>query len=211
MKILSITISIIVTLLSIGNSIPAQETTNDELRANFEKLETAIQIVLRYDPAEEIGIIDLIEGQKEQLLLLDEEYQQMIDDVQNLGNGQDQQKAKLAVFAANMTSLTSTLHDKILLPHQSELVETLVFSKFLKHRGGNLLEAIETYYRKQFGLSVKQKEELNAIQQEAAKKVAEAKERFKKELEEINKEARSEVKEVLNPRQNELLDKLEDR
>ena len=54
-------------------------------------------------------------------------------------------------------------------------------------------------------------EELKAIQKEAAKKAAKAKERFKKELEKINKETRNEVKTVLTPKQKALLDKLDDR
>lgn len=192
-----------------GRTAEGQDNSTDEMRANFEKLESGIQIVLKYSPQDEDQAIVLADQQKKQLAELDEEYQRMIDQIQSLGNSPDQREAKMALFTSKMMSLNKALHEDVLLPHQSAVVESLVFSKILQHHGGSLLKAIETYYRKQFGLTSRQKDDLKDIEENVAEKVAEAKKRYEKELEKIKQEARTEVNKVLTPKQRELLEKLD--
>lgn len=191
--------------------LAGQEEAYDEVRAKFEKFESSIQIVLKYDPVDDIGKLELVEDQQKQLKALNEEYQSLIDQIKSLGDSPMESNAKMALFVQKMDSLTKTLNKEILLPHQSVLVESLVFSKILKHRGGSWLAAIQTYYRDQFNLSDKQKEEFKTIEKKVGEEIAEAKEKFLKEVEQIKLDAKKDINAVLEPEQKQLLERLEDK
>lgn len=206
-------IRIIIYLISaffISNVLHAQDGVSEE-RAMMERLESSIQVMLSYDPAVSTADLELVDDQKERLAKLNDEYQGMIEEIQRLQGVEGSIDATKLLFLKKMVAFQETLHSDILLPHQSDVLNSLVFSQFVNRRGGSMLRAIETYYTHEFGLTNEQKKEMEQIEKQAAEKVAAAKERFKKELEKIANETNNDVRQLLSPEQAKILDKFQDR
>ncbi|MDA7910415.1 hypothetical protein N9Z53_02005 [Mariniblastus sp.] len=203
-------IPIFICAFFISNVLHGQDGVSKE-RAMMERLESSIQIILSYDPAISNANLELVDDQKEKLAKLNDEYQKMIEEIVELQarGDEDSINASKRQFLKKMTTFQNTLHADILLPHQSDLLHSLVFAQFVKHRGGSILRAIETYYTREFGLTSEQKREMAQIDKQAAKKVAAAKERFRKELEKIANETNEDVRKVLSPEQAKTLDKFQ--
>lgn len=186
----------------------AQEPQLSEARVKLEKFEASIITVIEHienknDP------FQLVEEQRVQLLRLHEAREQMIDQIQSLGNGTGELEAKMALFATKVSLLNDTLHEKILIPSQSEKVTSLVFKKIVENFDGNLIRALTTYYSQEFRLSEQQKEKLTEIQKQTAEKIRIAKKKFEKELREIESNCLAQTNKVLSKEQENLLKKMQ--
>ena len=193
-----------------SNVLQAQETVSKE-RAMMERLESSIQIVLNMDPAITTGQLELVHDQNENLAKLNDEYQRLIDEIQSLQGDEHASEAKKILFLDRMSTFHETLHTDILLPHQSNVLNSLVFAQFVKHHGGNTLRAINTYYTREFSLTDDQKRDLAKVEKQAAEKVAAAQEEFRKKLEEIANQTNADVRKLLSPKQVRTLDGLQNR
>ncbi len=193
----------------ISDVLHAQDAVSEE-RAMMERLESSIQIVLKMDPAIKTGQLELVDDQNERLARLNDEYQKMIDEIQSLQGDENAIKARKLVFLKRMSTFQETLHNDILLPHQSTVLDSLVFAQFVKHHGGSILRAIKTYYTREFSLTDDQKRDLAKIEKQVAAKVAAAQEEFKKKLEQIANETNVDVRKLLSPEQVRTLDGLHD-
>lgn len=194
----------------ISDVLYAQDTVSEE-RAMMERLESSIQIVLKMYPATKTGQLELVDDQNEKLAKLDDEYQRMIDEIQSLQGDEHATEARKLLFLKRMSTFQETLHTDILLPHQSAVLDSLVFAQFVKHHGGSILRAIKTYYTREFSLTDDQKKDLAKVEKQAAAKVAAAKEEFRKKLEKIANETNVDVRKLLSPEQVRTLDGLQDR
>ncbi|MAJ46217.1 MAG: hypothetical protein CMJ57_02685 [Planctomycetaceae bacterium] len=194
----------------ISDVLHAQDAVRGE-RAMMERLESSIQIILKMDPAVKTGPMELVDDQHEMLAKLDGEYQTMIEELQSLPSDKKANEARKLLFLKRMSTLQEALHTDILLPHQSAVLESLVFAQFVQRHGGSILRAIKTYYTREFSLTHDQKKDLAKIEKQAAAKVLAAQEEFKKKLEEIANETNADVRKLLSPEQVRTLDKLQDR
>jgi hypothetical protein len=170
------------------------------LGASINRVLETIQIVLN-EGEQPDSELELVDTQKEQLVALREDYKNMIREVQRLDNEENNTEAATAIVLAKTSSFEKTLFDEILLPHQSRVLKSMVFAKFVKDSGGNMLDAIAKFYPNEFKLDKQQKKRMQAIEDDVAKKVAKAKEKFKLELEKIAKEAQDEARSVLTVEQ----------
>ncbi|MDA7859044.1 hypothetical protein N9007_00475 [bacterium] len=194
----------------ISDILHAQDAVSEE-RAMMERLESSIQIVLKMDPATKTGQLELVDNQNESLAKLNDEYQKMIDEIQSLQGDEHAAEVSKLLFLKRMSTFQETLHTDILLPHQSDVLNSLVFSQFVKHHGGSILRAIKTYYTREFNLTDKQKRNLAKVEKQAEAKIAAAQEEFRKKLEEIANETNADVRKLLSPEQAKTLDGLQDR
>jgi|GEM_PF-5757329 len=202
--------SMFIWLLCLSNLLVAQESISDE-RAATARLESSIQIALGMDTDISISQLELIDEQKTMLEKLHEDYQNVVEDLIGAGDDNSTIEARRAIYRQQLARLQNTLDSKILLPHQSVVLQSKVFGRFLKHAGGSILKALESYYREEFALSDEQKKGMKEVEKVAGEKVSAAKERFKKELEQIAEEMRQDVRKVLTPDQAGKLDKFHDR
>jgi len=174
-------VPVVVCALLFSNFLYAQDDVSKE-RAIMERLESSIQVILNYDPVETTARLELVGEQNKKLAKLNEEYQKMIEEIvalQARGDSQSIKASKLR-FLSRMTAFEQTLHSEILLPHQSDVLHSVVFANFVKNRGGSFLRTIEKYYADEFGLSSEQKKEMADIEKQATDKVAAAKQSSKK-------------------------------
>lgn len=190
-------------------SLLAQFEVDDELAGSINRMGSTMQLVL--DESERPNSkLELVGEQKAQLAELAKNFKQMILELNELDGDKDGIESSVALFFKKMDQFESTLHKDILLPHQSQALKAMVFAEFVRGNGGSMLRAISKYYSREFDLKDAQKKKLIVIEKRAANQVAEAKKRFKKELEKIAKKTNEDVRSVLTSKQEKALEELRD-
>lgn len=97
-----------------------------------------------------------------------------------------------------MTKLENKLYDEILLPHQVDALRGQVFLSSVAEYEGNIVEVITSTYADEFGLDNDQVKRLWELKDDVNKRVAEAKAKFKKEMEDIGKSADKDMRAVFS-------------
>jgi hypothetical protein len=121
---------------------------------------------------------------------------------------QKERIAKLRSVLDEMQSLESSLKEKILLPHQKEMLKQTEFSLLLSRLNGDIAKVIDMYYEEQFELTKKQEEQLADLRAENdAKKRALGRE-YQKKLQELDVENSKKLTSIFSPRQREIIERL---
>jgi len=150
------------------------------------------------------SVLELVPEQREKLQRLRTEYDAFLDEVhplikKSMSAGSTAENLKVHDFMEErMTKLENKLYDEILLPHQVDALRGQVFLSSVAEYEGNIVEVITSTYADEFGLDNDQVKRLWELKDDVNKRVAEAKAKFKKEMEDIGKSADKDMRAVFS-------------
>ena len=147
--------------------------------------------------------LELVDDQKLLIMALFDRHQAIIREAK-----EDESPESRERLFQKTEELEKELTSKILLPHQVKFLNAKVFSQFLKGYQGSVLNAILVYYKDQLGISTSQKSKLDILQKDISKKVDEAREKFRLEMEKIANEAQEGMDAVFTENQRLQLQEL---
>lgn len=192
-------------ILVFSTSIVAQDLSSLEQVAALNRMSEALRIV-NFESKQEGSDLELVEEQKQKLKLLRSEYVDAVSAYSDILSKAPGSGAAVVSISERVAKLEKKLNDEILVPHQVEFLKTMVFAKSVEKQGGNFVKATIATQIDILNLNEAQARKLFALEKSVAEKIAEAEKEFKKELDEIAKDARSSTKKILSPKQQEALD-----
>ena len=155
--------------------------------------------------------LELVDDQRIALANLAEDYRELERSAGKLPKTGDI-KERFVKVLDRLDMFERRLTSDILLPHQSAVLDTMVFNRMVTHEGGNLIAAISTHYGDDFKFSKNQTKRIGELRTSVDTKIAKARKEFQEKLKKISAEAKTEFRTILTPKQSKVLSELlEDR
>ena len=198
--------SLTICLIALFSSTCFSQNTPTEDAALVNELNFRLQTMrLAMSEAQNLDSdMELVDDQRGKLSTLTDDYKKMILSIKEFEKNDDMQ-AGLAMCLTKMDTFEQRLSSDILLPHQSDALRTMVFTKLIKEQGGDLISTLAVYYPKQFQFTDAQEKRMDKIKTETAAKIAETKREFEEKLKKISADTRAEIHTVLTPQQSKTL------
>lgn len=172
----------------------------------FSRMDMSVNVAI-WESEQPDSDMNYTDEQRDQLAAMKTDFMEMHRIIREKSNGGRDWSAALRAEMFDMgNSLTSRLHEEILIPFQSRFLKSMVLEKFVADKGGDLGAALCCYYQDEIAFTDLQRRELAEMEDDWKRQVKEAKERFKKDLERIAEGAEKKLRNSLSRTQKEKLD-----
>ena len=151
--------------------------------------------------------LELVDDQRIELAKLAEDCREMERSAGKLPKTGDI-KDRFVKVLDRLDLFERRLSSDILLPHQSAVLDTMVFNELVRREGGNLITAISTHFGDGFQFSKNQTKRIGELKTSVNTKIAKAKKEFQEKLKKISTEAKTEFQTILTPKQSKMFSKL---
>ena len=169
----------------------------------FNRLNAALNVAIS-EARTNGGDLVLLDDQKNQIMALRERQQTVMREFRENNNREGQES-----LFQQIGDLEKELTTEVLLPHQARILNSRVFSKFVRGFQGSVLNTVMIYYKDELGISEAQESKIDILKDDISKQVSEAKEKFRLEMEKINKAAQKGMEDVFTNQQRLQLKKLQ--
>ena len=193
-------------LLCLPSQVQAQEMSGDELHAMVQRMSESLRIA-RAELHREDSPLELVDTQIAKLRELQNSYKEFTHRFAELSDEDRESAIGAGMLVVELARLDTQLREEILLPHQTELLNAMVFARSLVKFADNPVAAIIRNHSDEFEFDDQQLRKLKKIRQEVAEEVDEIKARYEKEIAEVRSRAKSEIKKTLNKKQLALFER----
>lgn len=186
--------------------VQAQEMSKLELHALNQRMSETLSVV-RSEFRRSDSPLELVDSQKADIEELLDSYKEFVQRFAELSDEDRHSAVGGGMIIVEVGSLSTKLTEDILLPHQTELLNAMVFARSIKKFGDNPVRAIITRHADEFEFDEQQLKKLREIQKETTGEIDAIRKKYEKEIEEVRSRAKSEIKKTLTKKQLGLLEK----